>query len=193
MPYCAEIRRMMSQHFSVAIGSWPTSVGAKWPLMICSTGPPWVVIPIPNVPSSAVTTQAVRCHGLPQVRPLDVRVARHHRADALGGHLRDARRGLERRGDVDRGGADLLDLHGFASPLTYQWRWYTVGQRRPSAISFDLRPGLPLATFGCAASAHELARLRARRPELLRERPGPAGVDAGKPRLEFSEGGAGAR
>jgi hypothetical protein len=51
---------MMSHIFSIAMQFWPSSIGARWSLMMEVTGPLNSVRPKPHVPSSAVTRQPVR-------------------------------------------------------------------------------------------------------------------------------------
>ncbi len=54
------MRTIWSQRVSTAMQSCPTRFGAKWSLMMETTGGPWTERPKPHVPSSAVTTQAGR-------------------------------------------------------------------------------------------------------------------------------------
>ena len=53
----------MFQCFSVARAGSPASIGAKKSLMTGTTGPAWLVIPTPKVPSEAVATHTTSPHG----------------------------------------------------------------------------------------------------------------------------------
>ena len=57
----------MSHNFSVAIGFWPTKSSEKWSFIIETTGPECIVVPSPQVPSSAVTTHATRFQFVPDL------------------------------------------------------------------------------------------------------------------------------
>ena len=56
-------RIIMFHSFSVARAGSPASIGAKNSLMTGTTGPAWLVIPTPKVPSDAVTTHTTSPQG----------------------------------------------------------------------------------------------------------------------------------
>ena len=56
-------RIIMFQSFSVARAGSPVSIGAKKSLMIGTTGPAWLVMPTPKVPSEAVATHTTSPQG----------------------------------------------------------------------------------------------------------------------------------
>lgn len=60
---------IISHSFSVAMHSSTVSIGAKWSLIMETTGASYVVMPRPEVPSSAVTTHATWSHfGIQRLR-----------------------------------------------------------------------------------------------------------------------------